>query len=165
MAVQREPEAAKAAGVYKLNFPIKPGGETRIDINYTLPVSDPPGFSSKAFYKGPPTRLVVPNGVTLEGKGLTSLGNEPQSQAALYETHATAFEVKIAGTGALGPAGSAGGEEADDSGPTIRTIPPPGFEDSKLQILALTLAILALGFALLYRRGRAAAPAGDKSRG
>jgi 5-hydroxyisourate hydrolase-like protein (transthyretin family) len=154
MAVQREAEAAKPAGVRRLDFPIKPGGETRIDITYTLPSSDPPAFSGRMFYKSVPTRLVVPNGVTLEGEGLNSLGQEPQTQAAIYETTAAAYEVKLAGTT----------EQADDSGPTIRTIPPPGFDDHKFQILALTLAVLALGFALLYRRGRAAAPAGTKSR-
>jgi hypothetical protein len=157
MAVQRDPEAAKAAGAYKLDFPIKPGGETRIDITYALPSTDPATFASKIFYKGSPTRLVVPSGVTLEGKDLKLLGNEPQTQAAIYETAAPAYEVKIAGTGSLrrGQAG-ASAEDADDSGPSIRTIPPPGFDDRKIQILALTLAILALGFILLYRRGAAA---------
>jgi hypothetical protein len=165
MSVQREAEAAKPAGVRRLDFPIKPGGETRIDISYTLPSSDPPAFSGRTFYKGVPTRLVVPNGVTLEGEGLKSLGQEPQTQAAIYETTAAAFEVKIAGTGSMSAAANAGADQADDSGPTIRTIPPPGFDDHKIQLLALTLAVLALGFALLYRRGRVAAPAGTKSRG
>ena len=160
MAVQREAEAAKPAGVRKLDFPIKPGGETRIDISYTLPSSDPPAFSGRTLYKNAPTRLVVPNGVTLEGEGLKPLGQEPQTQAAIYETTAAAYEVKLVETGPM----SAAADQADDSGPAIRTIPPPGFDDHKVQILALTLAVLALGFALLYRRGRAAAPAGTKSR-
>jgi hypothetical protein len=155
MSVQRQPEAAKAAGVYKLDFPIKPGGETRIDISYVLPAAGT--FSGKVFYKGAPTRLVVPNGVTLEGSGLTSLGSEPQTQAAIYETAAAAFEVKIAGEGSIRSPEPAA-EEADDSGPSLRTIPPPGFEDRRLQILALMFVVLALGFVLLYRKGRTAAP-------
>ncbi len=154
MAVQRDAEAAKGAGAHKLDFPIKPGGETRIDITYSVP--DAAAFASKVFYKGAPTRLVVPAGVTLEGSELKSLGQEPQTQAAIYETTAAAYAVKIAGTGSLRGAGSESGEEADDAGPSIRTIAPPGFEDRKFQILALTLAILALGFVLLYRRGAAA---------
>jgi hypothetical protein len=152
MAVRREPEAAKTAGVYKLDFPIKPGGETRIDISYTLPAAGT--FSSKVFYKGAPTRLVVPNGVTLEGRGLASLGTEPQTQAAIYETRAAAFEVRIAGAGSIRSPQPAAAEEADDSGPSLRTIPPPGFEDRRPQILALMFAVLALGFVLLYRKGR-----------
>ncbi len=165
MAVQREPEASKAKGEYKLDFPIKPGGETRIDINYALPASDPATFTGKVLYKGPPTRLVVPNGVTLEGAGLKSLGAEPRSQAAIYETADAAFEVKLSGTGSMSAPESAAGGDAEEGGPSLRTIPPPGIDDRKFQILGLSLAVLALGFVMLYRRGRTAAAAGSKSRG
>jgi hypothetical protein len=167
MAVQREPDAAKTPGAYKLAFAIKPGGETRIDVTYAVPYSDPGKFAGKVFYKETPTRLVVPNGVTLEAEGLTSHGHEPQTQAAIYETHAEAFELKIAGTGSLRPAAGAAPEEnAEDTGPALRVIPPPGFDDRKLEILALSLAVLALGFTMLYRKGRASAvAAATKSRG
>ena len=101
---------------------------------------------------------MVPNGVTLEGSGLTSLGSEPQTQAAIYETRAAAFEVKIAGEGSIRSPEPAAAEDADDSGPSLRVIPPPGFEDRRLQILALMFLVLALGFVLLYRKGRTVAP-------
>lgn len=164
LPLARFPDDTKQAGVRKLSFPIKPG-ETRIDINYTLPFSNPGKFSSKVFYQGAPTRLAVPNGVTLQGDGIQSLGQEPQTQAALYETRATAFEVAISGTGSLraaqnANAGDSGG--GDDSGPSITVILPPGFEDHQMAILALALVALALGFVLLYRKRPAAAR--DKSR-
>ena len=50
-------------------------------------------------------------------------------------------------------------DDTDDSGATLRTILPPGFEDRRLAILALALAALALGFVLLYRKGQTAGPA------
>jgi hypothetical protein len=173
MAVQREPEAAKAAGEYRLDFPIKPGGETRIDIVYLAPLADPATYAGKTFYKGAPTRLVAPNGVTLEGDGLKSLGREPQTQAAIYETTAAAYDVKISGTGSLrnaaggGTETTAGGADdaAEEAGPSFQVITPPGFDESKTEILVLALAVLALGFVLLVRRGRAAATLATKSRG
>ncbi len=165
MAVQREPEAAKAAGEYRLDFPIKPGGETRIDINYRAALSDAATFTGKALYKGAPTRLVVPDGVTLEGDEVKSLGREPQTQASIYETTAAAYQVKIAGTGSLRGATAASSDQAEDSGPSIQMIPPPGFESRRTEILVLALLVLALGFALLYRRGRVTEPVVTKSRG
>ena len=167
MSVEREPEAAKTPGAYKLAYAIKPGGETRIDVTYAVPYSDPGKFATKVFYKETPTRLVVPSGVTLEADGLTSLGKEPQTQAAIYETRAAAIEVKIAGTGSMRAAAGASSEEsAEETGPALRVITPPGFGDRQLQILALAFAVLALGFVMLYRKGRgAAATASAKSRG
>jgi hypothetical protein len=155
MPLEQAPTEAKQKGVYALAFPIKPG-ETRIDVNYTLPASDPATFSDKFYYPGVPTRLVVPQGVTLQGDGLKPLGAEPQTQAAIYENSAGEFEVGIQGTGSLRPAQSAPAADADDSGPALRVIAPPGFQDRRLTILGLALAALALGFLLLYRKGQAA---------
>ena len=162
MAVARDPDPGKTAGVYGLSFPIKPG-ETRIDVAYTIPLSDSGAFTSKVLYPVP-TRLAVPNGVTLEGKDLKSLGQEPQTQAALYEAPGPALEVKVVGTGSLRAAADSGGGEEEENGPTMRFIEPPGFADHKFEILALAAAVLALGFVVLYRRGQRA-PAGAKSRG
>jgi hypothetical protein len=163
MPLEQAPTETKQKGAYTVSFPIKPG-ETRIDINYTLPASDPATFASKSFYHGPPTRLVVPSGVTLQGDGLKPLGTEPQTQAAIYEAAAPAFEVKVQGTGSLRAAAPAPApaDESDDSGAALRVIAPPGFEDRRLTILALALAALALGFVLLYRKSQAA-PAKGKS--
>ncbi|MGD0014926.1 MAG: hypothetical protein ABSD56_10965 [Bryobacteraceae bacterium] len=167
--VAREAAPAGPAGVYRLDFPSEPG-ETRIDITYSLPFTDPGTFSSRVFYKTT-TRLAVPSGVTLEGDGLKPLGHEPSTQAALFETASAALTLRLTGTGSFRSAAPAGGEESDDSGPPIRSILPPGFEDQRTIVLALTLVVLALGFALLYQRGRASrgaaaqGGAGSKQRG
>jgi hypothetical protein len=159
MPLERFPEDTKQAGVRKLAFPIKPG-ETRIDVTYTLPSAAQ--FSTRSFYPAVPTRLVTPNGVTLAGDGLRSLGQEPQTQAALYETRAAEFKVAISGTGSLRSAQNAAADSGgDDSGPTISVILPPGFEDHRMGILVLALAALALGFVLLYRKRPAAGKSGS----
>lgn len=170
MALEQAPTESKQKGTYSISFPIKPG-ETRIDVAYTMPATDPAKFASQVYYQGPPTRLVVPSGVTLQGEGLNSLGAEPQTQANLYEIPAPAFEVTVQGTGSLQGAQNAGGgdgaaassDNTDDSGATLRTILPPGFEDRRVTILAIALTALALGFVLLYRKGQAPASVKDKS--
>jgi hypothetical protein len=156
MALEQAPTAEKVKGAYSISFPIKPGGETRIDIAYTLPAADPATFPGRFYYTSAPTRLVVPSGVTIDGNGVSPLGQEPQTEANLYEITAPAFEVSLHGTGTLRTGTSAPAADSDDSAPTIRTIIPPAFEDRRLAILALALSALALGFVLLYRRGQAA---------
>jgi hypothetical protein len=160
MPLERFPDDTKQAGVHKLAYAIKPG-ETRIDVTYTLPFSDPGKFSTRVFYPGVATRLAVPNGVTMSGGGLRSLGQEPQTQAALWETKATEFEVGLSGTGSLRAASAEPGDSGgDDSGAQISVILPPGFDDHRMAVLGLALAALALGFVLLYRKGRAPAATG-----
>ena len=167
MALEQAPSDTKQKGTHTISFPIKPG-ETRIDVAYALPATDPAKFASQVYYQGAPTRLVVPSGVTLKGEELNSLGAEPQTQANLYEITAPAFEVTVQGTGTLqgaqnaGAGGGAAGpaDNTDDSGATLRTILPPGFEDRRVTILAIVLAALALGFVLLYRKGQVAAAKG-----
>ena len=164
MGLEQAPTEGKRKGAYSISFPIKPG-ETRVDIAYTLPASDPAAFSSKVFYQGPPTRIVVPAGVTLQGDDLKLLGAEPQTKASIYETAAAALKITVHGTGSLRAAAqgaAAPADDTDDSGATLRTILPPGFEDRRLAVLALAFAALALGFVLLYRKGQAA-PAKGKS--
>ncbi len=172
MALEQAPSETKPKGAYSISFPVKPG-ETRVDINYTLPATDPEKYASKIYYQsGAPTRLVVPQSVSLQGSDLKSLGSEPQTSANIYETSASAYDVTVQGTGSLQAAGgggagaSAGGsmgggaaassDDSDESGATLRTILPPAYEDRRVTILAITMAALALGFVLLYRKGQAA---------
>lgn len=147
MPVQRPAEKTAKSGVYKVDFPIKPG-ETRIDLRYLVPFQDNGTFEGKVLYTGQgPTRLVAPNGVTLAGDGLQSLGAEPQSQAAIYEVKGDSYQVRIQGTGSLAAAQNA---DTQDSGPQIEQVMPKVWDNVRL-ILGLALGILALGFILLYR--------------
>ncbi len=153
MPLQRAAEKTKQANVYKVDFPIKPG-ETRIDVTYALPAAGT--FSGKTFYAGAPTRLVAPAGVTLAGEGLSSLGQDPTMRASVYEIRdRNEFAVRLEGTGSLRAT-----ETAEDAGPSIDQILPRIY-DNLPWIVAPVLAILALGFVLLYRmspRPQAAAP-------
>jgi len=160
MPVPQAADKTATANVYKVAFPIKPG-ETRIDINYTVPFNAPGTFEGKILYKGGPTRLVAPNGVTLKGDGIQSIGREPKSQAGIYAVKGPDFKVEISGAGSL-EAENAG----DDSGggATYEQIPPRVY-GKMTWILALTFGILALGFALLYRaRVPATAEAGAREK-
>ena len=154
MPVPQAADKTSTANVYKVAFPIKPG-ETRIDVNYTVPFNTPGTFEGKILYKGGPTRLVAPNGVTVKGDGIQALGQEPNSQASIYGVNGADFKAEISGTGSL---------EEDSGGATYEQIPPRVY-GKMTGILALTFGILALGFALLYRArvpGTAEASAHEK---
>jgi len=149
MPVPQAAEKTSTANVYTVDFPIRPG-ETRIDVNYSVPFASGGTFAGKVLYKGGPTRLVVPTGVTLKGEGLQSLGQEPQTQASIYDVKGSEFKVEVSGAGSLrGPADSAA-EEASSGGPTIDQIQPKVYNHI-YWIVALGVSILALGFLLLYR--------------
>jgi hypothetical protein len=145
MPVPQAADKTSAPNVYKVGFPIKPG-ETRIDVNYVLPFTQPGTFEGKVLYKGGPTRLVAPSGVNVKGDGVKSLGQEPRTQATIYDVNGNDFKVEISGAGSLRQA-----EASEDSGgSTIEEIPPRVYGNMKW-ILVLAFSILALGFALLYR--------------
>jgi hypothetical protein len=147
MPVPQAAEKTATANVYKVAFPIKPG-ETRIDIAYNVPFNAPGKFEGKILYKGGPTRLVAPSGVTIKGDNIQSLGQEPRTQATIYDVKGNDFKVEISGAGAL----RQGEDTGDDSGggATYEQIPPKVY-GKMTWILALTFGILTLGLILLYR--------------
>src|SRR5579864_1457280 len=146
MPVAQAAEKTETPNVYKVIFPIKPG-DTRIDIAYNVPFNAPGKFEGKILYKGGPTRLVAPNGVTIKGDNIQSLGQEPRTQATIYDVKGNDFKVEISGAGAL----QQGDDTGDDSsGPSYEQIPPKVYSKTPW-ILALTFGILGLGFILLYR--------------
>lgn len=150
MPVQRPAEKTRQAGVYKVGYPLKPG-ETRFDVNYSLP---PTGtFTGKNLHPDTPTRLVSPAGVTLSGDGVETLGQEPQTKAHIYNVAKAAYEIKIEGAGSLRNPEAAASDE-DNGAPRVEQAPARIY--TRLGwVLGLALGILALGGALLYRRGAA----------
>ena len=163
------PQAAEKTGkpnIYKVVFAIKPG-ETRFDVTYHVPFNSPGTFQGKLL-ESAPTRLVVPNGVTLKGDGIQALGQEPQTKAAIYDVKGPDFKVEIAGNGSMQQADESA-EVSDESGggATYEQIPPKVY--NKLTwILVLAFTILALGFILLFRAqvpatAQAAAQSASKS--
>lgn len=141
------------AGVYKIDSPVTPG-ETRFDLTYVLSMPASGVFAGKVLHDGASVRLVAPLGVTLRGEGITMTGQDPATQAMVYEVQGNEYAVEIEGSGQLGtpePAEAQGGAG-------IESIRPPIY-DRMHEILGLSLLILLLGFILLYRRGTGAAPA------
>lgn len=136
--------------VYKVDFPIKPG-QTRIDVAYSLPPADT--FTGKNLDPSAPVRLVTPGSVTLTGDGIDLLGQEPQTQARIYNMQTPSVVAKISGTGSLHTQ-QADSSDQDPGQPQIE-VAPARIYGRFYWILGLTFAILAVGGTMLYRRGTA----------
>ncbi len=153
MALNRTAELTRREHIYKIDYPVNPG-ETRFDVNYTLPNASPPAFEGRLLDSSVPLRLVAPNGVTLQGNGLDLLGREPSTQASIYNVKAASFRAEIQGTGTLSSqqnADTAGIDGGEDSGqPQIQEVVPRVY-DHLYWLLGLALAILLLGSVLLWR--------------
>ncbi len=153
MPIRRAPQPAGKPNVYKVDFPIKPG-ESTIELKYTIPFTSPGTFEGKSLYKGGPTSLIAPSGVTIKGEGLESRGQEPRTKATIYQTTLADYKLEIAGSGSLQSAQAA---DPEQTGPQIQFVLPKIY--SKLTwVLSLAFSILTLGFVLLYRSGPVAAP-------
>jgi hypothetical protein len=152
MPIQRPAEKTKQANVYKLDYPIKPG-ETRFDLNYTVPVVSPQTFSSKILHTEGASDLVAPNGVTLKGDDIELAGQEPKTQASIYRIKNANFKVEVDGTGSLQPEASAASEE-DNGSPSLQEVKPRIY-DRLYWILGMAFAVLGLGSVLLYRSSTA----------
>jgi hypothetical protein len=148
MAVPVPTDKAGRPDIYAAKFEIKPG-ETRFDLNYTVPYTEGQPYQGKIPSKDDNTYLISPNGVTLAGDHLKDLGTEPRTQAHIYGLLADTYKIQLTGTEAAAPAADTS-DQSDNSGPGIEQIMPRVYGKAKL-ILALALGILALGFALLYR--------------
>jgi hypothetical protein len=136
-----------------VNFAIKPG-ETRIDLSYAVPYADGASYQGKIVTADENTYLIAPNGVTLKGEHLNDLGLEPQSQAHIYGLDGAAYKIEL--SGAVVAVAAAADAGASEGGPRPEE-EPPHTQALRTPILALALAILAVGFAMLYR-----APAGKE---
>ncbi len=154
MPVPRPATLTSEAGIYKVDYPLKPG-ETRIEVTYTVPAAQK--FSGQIVPSDAPTRLVTPSTVTVTGDGIEMLGQEPQTQAHLYNVSALKYNVLIDGTGSLNlgaPSGN-GEAEADDNGAPKIEVASARIYSRLGWVLGLAFGILALGGVALYRRGEA----------
>jgi len=152
MPIQRPAEKTKEPNVYKVDYPIPPG-ETRFDLTYTIPTTNPLVFSSKLIQPEDSSNFVVPPGVTVKSDDLKLVGTEPKTQASIYRIENTSFKIEVDGTGSLTDAGGGGGgaDSGEDTGqPNIQEVKPRIYQNL-YWILGMSFAILGLGSFLLYR--------------
>ena len=153
MPIPRPAEKTATAGIYKVDYPVKPG-ETRMDVSYTLPATNK--FSGKVVASDAATHLVTPGTVTVTGDGIELAGREPQTQANIYNLTGLDYNLLIDGIGSLRQDDSAGaGAQGDDGGSPQVEIKKPRIYGQLPWVLSLAFAILALGGTMLYRRGTA----------
>jgi hypothetical protein len=156
MPIQRPAEKGKEPNTYVIKYPIRPG-ETRIDLSYSMPAGTK--FAGRILHGGGPVRLVAPTGVKLEGAGLTELGNEPRTQAMVYEVKGATLAFTVQGTGSLreaaASAGAADAGSAEDNSPGIDQVKPRIYKRVEA-VIAVSLTMLAIGFVLLYRSDKRA---------
>lgn len=146
MPVSRDVAATRTPGLFKIEYPLKPG-ETRFEVNYTIPAAKPMIFEGRVTADAQPVRLVVPNGVSLKGDNLQSLGQEPTTQASIYAVTGDKYRVEVVGSEAPAPAEAQG----DDGRPQPR-VARPRIYDQMWVILALAMFVLAVGAVILFRR-------------
>jgi hypothetical protein len=146
MPIQRPALKTKEPNIYKVDYPVRPG-ETRFDVNYTLPTTSPMIFSDQLLHTKASSNLVVPSGVTVKSDDLELAGQEPKTQASIYRIKNASFKVEVDGTGSLQQSEGS----ADDSGqPQVQEVKPRIYE-SLYWILGMAFAILGLGSVLLAR--------------
>jgi hypothetical protein len=109
-------------------------------------------------------KVVAPAGVTLKGVGVTALGQEPDLPGAtIYGVDGAKYSIAVEGTGSLGSDAGDGGE--DNGSPKVSENMPKLYGLSVATgdllgpvyavkwILISVLGMLAIGFAILYRKG------------
>jgi hypothetical protein len=168
LPIRKAPDPGPKPNTFKLDLPIKPG-ETRIDMQWAMPFRSPGPFEYKLISKDQATRFVSPASVTFKGGGLKDLGQEPNSKAHIYDASGPDVKFEVEGTGALNDsAASGGGQSSEDGGgnqqqltenlPKLYSL-AMGNSDLLTSVMAVkwvllsALGMLALGFAILYRKG------------
>jgi hypothetical protein len=159
LPIRKAPDPGSSPNTFKLDFPIKPG-ESRVDMQWAMPFNTPGVFEDRILAKGGLTRIVAPVGVTLKGDGLENLGQEPRTQATIYGVKGPDIRVDVQGTGSL----SAPSDSAGQSPSLAMNLPKlyglaSGGADMLTAVMAVkwvllsVIGMLAVGFALLYRKG------------
>ena len=154
MPIERPAVKTPQAGVYTVDFPVKPG-ETRFDILYETPMTGPGTFVAKVLHGGGPVRLVAPSGVTLESDKIKLLGTEPSSQAGIFELQGAEANVGVSGIGSLRGPESASGDQAEggdeEGGEGLKQIRPRLYNRFEVLLGVLGLAFVS-ALVLLYRK-------------
>jgi hypothetical protein len=150
MPIPRPALKTKEPNVYKIDYPVRPG-QTRFDLNYTVPTTNPMIFTDKEINPEAASNLVVPQGVVAQSDDLELLGTEPKTQARIYRIKKASFKVEVDGTGVL--QGQSEGSSDDNGQPQVQEVKPRIYE-SMYWILGMAFAILGLGSLLLARNAQ-----------
>lgn len=153
MPIERQPKRGGEKGAWFVDYPVKPGGDTRFDISYKLPAGSPSALQGRILHGPGPVRIIVPQGIQIEGDGITPLGAEPSSKAAIFDVTGKDYKITITGAGQLRAAQPQPTERSEEDGPRIESIAPPGYDRNRWVLLGLMLGVLALGFAAQYLKG------------
>ncbi len=150
MPLPRPAEKTDEPNVLKVDYAIKPG-ETQVNLSYILHVGSPGTIQGRVVnIKGQPAgpvRFVVPPGVTLESQDLRSLGQEPQTQASIYDLVNPSYTIAVNGSGSLNQDTTG---QSDPDVPQVTQQNPPVYRHFGW-LIGLAFGILALGMLLLYR--------------
>ncbi len=151
MPLPRSAEKTKEDDVYKVDYPVKPG-ETQFNLSYLLPMGSPSVLRGRVVnIKGQPdgpVRFVAPAGVTMESSDIKSLGQEPQTQATIYDLLKPAYAINVTGVGSLNSGAADPGDDADR--PQVEQKNPPVYQHLGW-LVGLALAALTAGLVTLYR--------------
>ncbi len=163
MPLPRPAEKTNETDVFKVDFPIKPGG-TEFDVSYVLPAGSPFLFHGRVVsVKGMPSsplRLIAPPGVTLSGDDIQQIGTEPKTQATIYNVTAPdLFSFNIAGVGSLHQQDTAADEDDSDRPQVVQA--NPQIYAHMGWMLALAFGILGVGLVFLFRSSPVRSPYGD----
>lgn len=149
MPISKDAEKTNQEGIYKVDFPLKPG-ESRFDLLYTVPFTSPGKLKGRILHPiseaNGQTRAVTPSGVKLTGPGIEDLGAEPQTQAQVYSITKASYEIEVTGTGSLRAL------EADESGSPEPQAIPPKIHERMWWIVGLSSVALAFGFVILWKK-------------
>jgi len=85
MPIPRPAVKTATAGIYKVDYPVKPG-ETRMDVSYTVPSAEK--FSGKIVASDAATHLVTPGTVTVTGDGIELAGRWTTKAGGVDAAHA-----------------------------------------------------------------------------
>jgi hypothetical protein len=148
MPIQRPADKTNQPGIYSVAYALKPG-ETRVAISYAVQAGAERSFKGRLLQGGDGNRLVVPVGMTAEGDSIKLIGQDPQNKANIYDITAKDFAVVLKGNAAA--AFSEQGDQNEDAGMPQVESSKPRLYDRYALVLALALAILGIGFFLMYR--------------
>jgi hypothetical protein len=166
LPLRKAPDPGPKPNTFKLDFPIKPG-ESRVDLQWSMPFRSPGVFEDRILTKGGNTRVIAPVGVTFKGDGLQNLGQEPRTKATIWGITGPDIKFTVEGTGTLSDPNAApeGGQSAGGGQPSLQMNLPKlygmasGASNFFTTVFAVkwllgsVLGMLLVGFVILYRRG------------